>query len=119
MARRVMRRSRRIALAASGLVLVAVVVATIVSDPFGGAGKPGGVSDNATATSLATVARRALASQTQVDATLGYADSSSIRIPAGTPPSALAQAEQAVTASTGTLQTARASLAADGETLAE
>ena len=42
-------RPRRIALAGLGLVLVAVaVVVLVVSDPFGGAAKPSGVSDNAT-----------------------------------------------------------------------
>jgi hypothetical protein len=99
-------------------MLVPVVVAVVVSDPFGGAGKPGGVGDNATPTSLATVTRRQLSSQTQVNATLGYAGSSSIRMPAGTPPSAVQRAEQAVTAGEGMLQRARASLAADSATLA-
>jgi hypothetical protein len=115
---RVTRRSRRVVLAASGLVLAAIVVVVIVSDPFGGSGKPSGVSDNATPTSLATVTRRELSSQTQVNATLGYAGSSSIRVPSGTPPSAVAQAEQSVTSGEGMLQAARASLAADSETLA-
>jgi hypothetical protein len=100
------------------LVLGAVVMVVIVSDPFGGSGKPGGVSDNETPTSLATITRRALSSQTQVNATLGYAGASSVRVPAGTPPSALQQAEQAVASGQGMLQTARASLAADSETLA-
>ncbi len=109
--------SRRIVLAAIGLVLGGVVVAVIVSDPFSGSGKPDGVGDNATPTSLATVTRRALSSQTQVNATLGYAGSSSIRMPAGTPPSAVAQAEQSVSSSQAMLQAARASLMADSETL--
>jgi peptidoglycan hydrolase-like protein with peptidoglycan-binding domain len=102
-----------------GLVLVVVVVVVILSDPFAGSGKPGGVGDNATPTSLARVTRRALSAQTQVNATLGYADPSSIRMPSGTPPSALTQAEAAITAGQGMLQRARASLAADSETLAE
>ncbi len=112
-------RSRRVALAGLALVLVAIVVLVlVVADPFAGSTKPGGIADNAAATSLATVTRRALSSQTPVSGTLGYANASSIRVPAGTPPSAVAQAEQSVTASEGMLQTARASLAADGETLA-
>ena len=110
--------SRGTALAGLGLVLVAVVVVVIVSDHYGGSGKPG-VSDNATPITLARVTRRALSSQTQVNATLGYAGASSIRVPAGTPPSAVQQAEQSVTTNEGTLQAARASLAADSETLAE
>lgn len=113
------RRSRRIALAGVALVLVAVVVVVIVSDPFGGSGKPGDASDNATPISLATVTRRALSSQTQVNATLGYAGASSVRVPTGTPPSAVQQAEQAIASGEGMLQSARASLAADSETLAE
>jgi peptidoglycan hydrolase-like protein with peptidoglycan-binding domain len=110
---------RRIALAGPGLALVAVVVVVvlIVSDPFSGSTKPSGVADNATPTSLATVTRRSLSSQTQVNATLGYAGASSIRIPAGTPPSALQQAEQSVRASEGMLRMARASLTADSATL--
>jgi peptidoglycan hydrolase-like protein with peptidoglycan-binding domain len=106
-------------LAGVGLVLVAAVVVLIVTDPFGGSTKPGGgVGDNATATSLYTVARQSLSSQTQVSGTLGYAGSSSIRVPSGTAPSAVSQAEQSVTNAEGMLQTARASLAADSETLA-
>ena len=97
-------------------MLVAVVV--IVTDPLGGSSHPSGVSDNATPISLATIVRRALSSQTQVNATLGFAGASSIRVPAGTPPSAVAQAEQSVSAGEGMLQTARASLAADSEALA-
>ncbi len=111
------RRSRRIALAGIALALVAVVV--IVTDPFGGSSDPSGPGDSATRISLATVARRALSSQTQVNATLGFAGASSIRVPAGTPPSTVQQAEQSVTTGEGMLQTARASLAADGQAFAE
>jgi hypothetical protein len=113
------RRPRRIVLAGMALVLAAIVaLVLVVIDPFAGASKPGGVADNAAATSLATVTERSLSSQTPVSGTLGYADASSIRVPAGTPPSAVAQAEESVTASEGMLKTARASLAADDETLA-
>jgi hypothetical protein len=105
---------RRIALAGFGLVLAAVVVMVlVVSDPFGGSGRPSGVADNATPTSLATVTRRTLSSKTQVNATLGYVGAANIRVPAGTPPSAVQQAEQAVTSSRRTLQGARASLSVD------
>lgn len=111
--------SRQVALTGLALVLVAVVVLVlVVTDPFAGSTKPSGVADNATATSLATVTRRPLSSQTPVNGTLGYANASSIRVPAGTPPSAVQQAEQSVTASAAMLGTARGSLAADGETLA-
>jgi Putative peptidoglycan binding domain len=101
-----------------GVVLVAVVAVVLVSDPFGGPGKSSDVTDNASATSLATVTRRALTSQTPVTGTLGYASASSIRVPSGTPPSAVAQAQQSAATSETMLQTARASLAADAATLA-
>lgn len=109
---------RPIVLVGMGLVLVAVVVLVlVVSDPFAGPSKPSGVADNTAATSLATVTQRPLSSQTPVTGTLGYAGASSIRMPSGTPPSAVAQAEQSVTAAEAMLQTASASLAADAATL--
>ena len=112
-------RTRR-TLAAAGLVLVVAVAVVIAADPFGGSsGSGGGVGDNATATSLATVTRKSLSSQTQVSGTLGYAGSSSIRVPSGTAPSAVSQAQQAVASAEAMLATARASLASDGETLAD
>jgi peptidoglycan hydrolase-like protein with peptidoglycan-binding domain len=109
---------RRLALAGIGLALAVVaLVVVVVVDPFVGSSKASAVSDNATPTSLATVTRRELSSQTQVSATLGFAGSSSIRVPSGTPPSAVQQAEQSVSNSEVTLLGAKASLAADGETL--
>ena len=65
------RRPRRAVLAGTGLAIVAVLVVLVVQDPFGGSKRPRGVADNQTATSLATVTRRSLSSQTQVNATLG------------------------------------------------
>jgi multidrug efflux pump subunit AcrA (membrane-fusion protein) len=113
-------RARQRVLAGAGLVLVAAVVVLVVTDPFGGSTKSGGgVGDNATATSLYTVTRQSLSSQTQVSGTLGYAGSSSIRTPSGTAPSAISQAEQSVTNAQGMLQTASASLAADSEALTD
>jgi hypothetical protein len=105
-------------MAGLGLVLVAVAVAVIVSDPFAGTGKPSGAPDNASQTSLTTVRRETLSSQTQVNATLGYAGAANIRVPTGTPPSAVQQAEQAVASSERMLEAARASLAADTTSLA-
>jgi peptidoglycan hydrolase-like protein with peptidoglycan-binding domain len=111
-------RARRRVLAGAGLALVVAAVVLVATDPFASSGKPGdGVTDNAGATSLYTVARRSLSSQTQVSGTLGYAGSSSIRVPSGTAPSAVSQAEQSVANAQGMLQTARASLAADSEAL--
>jgi hypothetical protein len=112
------RNPRRIVFAGMGLVLVAVVVLVlVVSDPFAGSNKPSDVADNTAATSLTTVTQRPLSSQTPVTGTLGYAGASSVRMPSGTPPSAVAQAEQSVTAAETMLQTASASLAADTATL--
>jgi hypothetical protein len=108
---------RRIALAGLALVLVAVAVAVIVGDPFAGAGKPSDVADNASETALTTVKRETLSSQAQVNATLGYAGAANIRVPTGTPPATVQQAEQAVTNSEHMLATARASLAADTASL--
>jgi peptidoglycan hydrolase-like protein with peptidoglycan-binding domain len=108
-------RPRRTALAGLGLVLVALA-AIVVTDPFG-AGKPSRASE-ASRTSLATVARRLLSSQTQVNATLGYGGAANIRLPSGTQPSAVQQAEQAVTSSERMLHAARASLSTDSTTLA-
>ncbi len=112
-------RDRRRVLAGVGLGLIAAVVVLIVTDPFGGSSESGGgVGDNASATSLATVTRQSLSSQTPVSGTLGYAGSSSIRVPSGTAPSAVSAAQQSVTNAQGMLRMARASLMADDETLA-
>ena len=102
-----------------GLVLVVAVVVVIATDPFGGSGKStGGVVDNASAISLATVKRQSLSQQTQVSGTLGYAGSSSIRVPSGTAPSAVQQASQQVTSAETMLASARATLASDTQALA-
>ena len=102
-----------------GLVLVVAVVVLIATDPFGGPGKSGGgVVDNASATSLVTVKRQSLSQQTQVSGTLGYAGSSSIRVPSGTGPSAVQQASQQVTSAEAMLASATATLASDTQALA-
>jgi hypothetical protein len=112
-------RTRRRLLAATGLALVVVVVVLIATDPFAGGGKVGaGVLDNASATSLATVKRQSLSQQTQVSGTLGYAGSSSIRVPSGTAPSAVRQASQQVASAEAMLATASATLATDTQALA-
>jgi multidrug efflux pump subunit AcrA (membrane-fusion protein) len=105
--------------AIAGLGLVVVIVVAIATDPFGGPGKSAGdVADNASATSLTTVKRQSLSQQTQVSGTLGYAGSSSIRVPSGTAPSAVQQASQQVTSAETMLATARATLASDTQALA-
>lgn len=110
--------SRRIALAGVGLVGVAVAVVLVVGDPFSAAGKPSDAAGKASQTSLATVTRQTLSSQTQVNATLGYAGAVNIRLPTGTPPSAVQQAEQAVKGSERMLASAHAALSSDEVALA-
>jgi len=109
---------RRTAVAALGLVLVAVAVVVVVSDPFGAADGPSGASEGASHTSLATVRKQSLSAQTQVSATLGYAGAGSIRLPTGTPPSAVQQAQAALSSSERMLRSARESISADSTTLA-
>jgi len=112
-------RARRRLLAIVGLVLVVAVVVVIATDPFGGPGKStGGVVDNASAVSLASVKRQSLSQQTQVSGTLGYAGSSSIRVPSGTAPTAVQQSSQQVTSAEAMLASARATLASDTQALA-
>jgi hypothetical protein len=111
------RRRRRIVAGAGVAVVIVVAAGLVVADPFGGGGPRTDGTDNETATSLASVARRSLSSQTQVSATLGYADPSTIAEPAGTAASALAQARQTITTSRSTLSGAQATLATDARTL--
>lgn len=101
-------------LAAAGVAAVAVVFA---SGALGGGGS--GASDNRYPTSLATIERRDLSSQTQVNATLGYADPAVVVAPSGSAPTAVAQAEQAAGAAQDQLDGARATDAADARTLAQ
>ena len=111
---------RAIAVLALLLVVVGAVVA--VTNPFSSNGPGGGASDNSTATSLQTVTRRALSSQTQVDGTLGYAEyagSSSVAVPSGTAPSDVQKAQQTATSAQAALQAAQTTLAADERTLAQ
>ncbi len=106
-------------LAAAALALGIAAVAIVVTDPFGGASPSHGTADNGYPTSLQPVARQTLSQQTQEGATLGFAGSSTIRIPMGTSPSAASQAQQSVTMQEGTLASATSSLSADGATLAQ
>ena len=111
---------RAIAVLALLLVVAGAVVA--VTNPFSSKGPGGGAADNSTATSLQTVTRQALSSQTQVDGTLGYADyagSSSVAVPSGTAPSDVQKAQQTVTSAQAALQAAQTALAADERTLAQ
>lgn len=103
------RTRRRLLAGLAGLLLVAGAVA--VADPFAGSSPAAsGVSDNGTATTLATLQRSDLSQQTQVSATLGYADASTVSVPGGTAPSGLEQAQQSVAAARQTLAADRRAL---------
>jgi hypothetical protein len=106
-------------LAGLAMLLAAIGVVVAVTGPFVGGDSSGSGSANGSATSLATVTRQSLTSQTQVDGTLGYAGSSSIVVPAGTAQSELRQAEQAAASARAALRTAESGLAADEQTLAQ
>ncbi len=110
-------RRRMLAAVALGLAVAAVVV--LVTDPFGGGGPAHGVADNEYPTSLQSVTRETLSQQTQESATLGFAGSSVIRLPMGTSPSAVTQAQQSVTTNEGMLASVQSSLSADDATLAQ
>lgn len=70
---------RRILIAGAALALVAAAATLAVTDPFSPGTTAGkGVTDNAFPTSLATVTRGTITSQTTADATLGYSGSYSI-----------------------------------------
>jgi hypothetical protein len=110
--------SRRVLLALGAGAVVVVAVVLVLTDPFGGGKAGAGVVDNSFPTGVASLTRRSLSSQTQVSATLGYADPSSIVVPVGTAPAAVTQAQQLLAAAEATLRTAQETLAADTQTLA-
>jgi hypothetical protein len=105
------------ALGLSAALAGALAVAFAAGAFGGGTGATGGSAANVAATALATVTRRSLSSQTQVSATLGYAHPSSIVEPAGTTPSEIVQAEQAVTTARAQLAMARTTLTTDSQSL--
>jgi hypothetical protein len=115
-----LRPSGRTLLALGGLAIVVAAAVLVVTDPIGGGGTAGGgVVDNAFPTGVASVTRQSLSSQTQVSATLGYANPSTIDATAGTAPSDVLKARQTVTSDQGMLKADRATLSADSETLAQ
>jgi hypothetical protein len=103
----------------AGAAVAAVVIAVFATSVLGSGSKPTGSIDNAFATSLTTVRRQPLSSQTQVSATLGYADPSTVVVPSGTAPSNLQQAQQSATTAQAQLATARAALATDTAALSQ
>jgi peptidoglycan hydrolase-like protein with peptidoglycan-binding domain len=113
------RRLRRRALAAAVAAAAVAAVVLAIVNPFEGTGSSGETLDNGSETSLATVERRSLSSQTQVNATLGYADSSTVVQPSGTPPASVQQAEQTAESARAQLRAAQATLAEDRRALAQ
>src|SRR5262249_29384834 len=106
------------ALAAAGALAAIATVAVV--NPLGRSGNSGAAGiDNGSPTGLAVVARRPLSSQTMVSATLGYADPSTISVAAGTAPSAVLQARQAVATAQDQLGSAQATQVADAKALAD
>jgi hypothetical protein len=105
---------------AAAAVVVVGAATIVVVRPFGGAAPSGaGELDNGAATSLVSLSRRDLSSQTQVSATLGYAGPSAISVPAGTAPASVLQAQQAVASARTSVESAQATLAADARVLGE
>ena len=113
-----MNRTRIAVLAAVLLAAIAAVVIVFASGAFGG-GSGAASSDNTYPTSAATIRRQTLSSQTQVNATLGYADPSTIVISAGAAPSAVEQAQQTAQTGASQLAAAQSTAAADGTALAQ
>jgi peptidoglycan hydrolase-like protein with peptidoglycan-binding domain len=110
------RRGRWAALAV--IVVIVIAVLLIVFDPFHKSAKPSaGVADNSTPTSVTTVKRQSLSSQTLLDGTLGYAGSSKILVPSGNAPSAVQQSEQQVASGEAQVASAQRSLESDGAAL--
>jgi hypothetical protein len=104
----------------AGVAVIALIAVVFASGAFGGGSDSGsGVVDNTYPTALQTVTRRSLTQQTQTNATLGYADPSTIVVPGGTAPSALQQEQQQVTTAQAQLAMAHAALASDSDTLTQ
>jgi hypothetical protein len=72
------RRHKAPGLIVAAVVLVAAGASVAIIDPFASGGSRPGIAGSADPTSLDTVARQDLTSQTQVPATLGYAGTDSV-----------------------------------------
>jgi hypothetical protein len=100
------------------LLVAVLVVVLIVTNAFGG-GSSHGVRDNTYPQSLSTVRRQPLTSLSLVSGTLGYTGDVTVDLPAGSAPSAVTQARQAVTTDQGTLASARSTLSSDSAALSQ
>jgi Putative peptidoglycan binding domain len=112
-------RSRRTLILLGGIAAIATAVVLFETGFIGGSGSPSAAADNSFPTGVERVEKRSLSQQTQVSATLGYADPSTIVVPAGTAPASVQQAQQAITTAEAALQAARVTLIADSAALAQ
>lgn len=115
---------RRALVAAAVALVIAIGLVLVIANPFGG-GPARASLDNGSPTALQTVRRQDLSEQTQVSATLGYADASTIAVAPGTAPADVQQAQDAASTAAATLaddtralDEARASLDGDMRKLA-
>lgn len=109
---------RRRVLVLGGVLAVAVIaIVLLVVNPFGGSPSSGSALDNGSPTTTQRITRQDLTQQTQVSATLGYADPSAIAVPSGTAPSSVQQAQQTAASGQSALRTAQATLASDEKAL--
>lgn len=104
------RRRRWLAWTSVGLVLLLAAGggAYLMWRPADGA--PGDSSSKDAGSSTATVVRRTLTAQTQLNGTLGYAGARQVTVPSGTSATALRQAEDTVNGDRGTLSADKTSV---------
>jgi peptidoglycan hydrolase-like protein with peptidoglycan-binding domain len=115
-----LRGRRRVLIGGTVVVVAVVAVVVALADPFGGSAASGSSGvDNGFPTTTAKVRRQSLSEQTQVSATLGYADPSTIVLPGGTAPTNVQQAQQSVDTAQAQLATARSALVGDESALAQ
>jgi peptidoglycan hydrolase-like protein with peptidoglycan-binding domain len=111
---------RHRALVVTAITVFVLGIAVAASVALFGGGTPSNAAgfDNGSPISVQRVERQDLSSQTEVSATLGYADPATIVQPTGTASTVLDQAQQAATTAAGQLAAARTGLAADAAALA-
>ena len=105
------RRRRRVVVAAALAVVVAAGVVLAATHPFKAAAPPSSF-DNSAATALQAIVEEPISSQTDVDATLGYADTYDVDIPSGAPSTEVTSDQQ-------TVQSAETKVSDDERSLAD
>jgi peptidoglycan hydrolase-like protein with peptidoglycan-binding domain len=107
-------RRRLLTIVVSAIVAGAVVL--VMVNLFGGGGRSG--RGNGFSTSLQMVIERGLSAQTQVNGTLGFAGDSTVRVPAGTAPTVVSEAQGSVASDQRLLVSARTLVTGDQVALA-